>query len=87
MGSIKVDIPFLVLWYSSAYAKRSKWAKELVDYLVLCFEDNIPPHSVQGSCRCLGMGDSFHPALSPIQLMATKMVREDRTIGMTLLLA
>ena len=30
--------------------KRSKWAKkELVDYLVLCFEDSIPPHSIQGS--------------------------------------
>jgi|TARA_B100001250_G_scaffold16040_2_gene13913 membrane-bound lytic murein transglycosylase B len=30
--------------------KRSKWAqKELIDFLVLCYEDNIPPHSIKGS--------------------------------------
>jgi len=30
--------------------KRSKWAKrQLVDFLVLCYEDKIPPHSIQGS--------------------------------------
>ncbi len=30
--------------------KRSKWAKkQLVDFLALCYEDKIPPHSVQGS--------------------------------------
>ena len=30
--------------------KRSNWAKkELIDFLVLCYEDNIPPHSIKGS--------------------------------------
>lgn len=30
--------------------KRSKWAKkQLVDFLALCYEDKIPPHSVKGS--------------------------------------
>tara|TARA_B100001758_G_scaffold47312_1_gene38048 strand:+ start:2110 stop:2886 length:777 start_codon:yes stop_codon:yes gene_type:complete len=30
--------------------KRSKWAKrQLVDFLVLCYQDKIPPHSIQGS--------------------------------------
>lgn len=30
--------------------KRSKWAKkQLVDFLVLCYQDKIPPHTIQGS--------------------------------------
>ena len=30
--------------------KRSKWAKrQLVDFLVLCYEDKISPHSIKGS--------------------------------------
>tara|TARA_B110000003_G_scaffold272559_1_gene308660 strand:- start:3808 stop:4668 length:861 start_codon:yes stop_codon:yes gene_type:complete len=30
--------------------KRSKWAKrQLVDFLVLCYEDKMSPHSIQGS--------------------------------------
>ena len=30
--------------------KRSKWAKrQLVDFLLLCYQDNLSPHSIQGS--------------------------------------
>ena len=30
--------------------KRSKWArKQLVDFLVLCYQDKIPPHTIHGS--------------------------------------
>ena len=30
--------------------KRSNWAqRQLIDYLVLCYEDQIPPHSIKGS--------------------------------------
>ena len=46
--------------------KRSKWAKkQLVDFLVLCYQDKIPPHTIQDRMlEHLVTDNSFHPAIS-----------------------
>ena len=34
--------------------KRAKWAKkEMVAYLIYCYTDSVPPHSIKGSYACL----------------------------------
>ena len=67
--------------------KRSNWAqRQLVDYLVLCYEDQIP--HIQSKDRTLGHLDTVnlsHQALSPIRLMEIMMANANPMIGKTFL--